>query len=228
MLDKNVPQWLRWAIAAIGMLAAQNALADSVADFYRGKTLSLVVSTTAGTSYDLMGRTLARYLPKHIPGTPAMIVQNMPGADGIVAANYLYSVALKDGTVLAGLQGTVPFEPLLGTKEATFDANKFNWLGSASEETCVLIVRAGVPVDNLQGSRNPVRSRSARRAPTRILPSLRGSSTRSSGQSSSSFSAIPARTTCSWRWSAAKWTAIPAYITARWFLRARIGSRTSR
>jgi tripartite-type tricarboxylate transporter receptor subunit TctC len=148
MLDNIMPQWLRWAIAAIGMLATQNAFADSVAEFYRGKTLSLVVSTTAGTSYDLMGRTLARYLAKHIPGTPSIIVQNMPGADGIVAANDMYSVALKDGTVLAGLQGTVPFEPLLGAEEATFDANKFNWLGSPSAEICVLIVRAGVPVDN--------------------------------------------------------------------------------
>ena len=97
-----------------------------------------------------MGRTLARHLSKHIPGTPAIIVQNMPGAGGIVAANYMYSVALKDGTVLAGLQGTVPFDPLLGTKEATFDANKFNWLGSPSEEICVLIMRAGAGVDNLK------------------------------------------------------------------------------
>ena len=68
MFNKNVPQRLRWAIAAIGMLATQNALADFVAEFYHGKTLSLVVSTTTGTSYDLMGRTLARYLSKHIPG----------------------------------------------------------------------------------------------------------------------------------------------------------------
>ena len=72
----------------------------------------------------------------------------MPGADGIVAANYMYSVASKDGTIFAGLQGTVPFEPLLGAKEATFDSNKFNWLGSPSEEICVLVVRAGVPVDS--------------------------------------------------------------------------------
>lgn len=150
MLKENVPHWLRGAIVAIGMLVTQSALADSVADFYRGKTLSLVVSTTTGTSYDLMGRLLARYLPKYIPGAPAIVVQNMPGAGGIVAANYMYNVALKDGTVLAGMQDTVPFEPLLGTKEAVFDPNKFNWLGSPSEETCVLIVRAGVPVDSLK------------------------------------------------------------------------------
>ena len=148
MRDTNVPRRLRWAIAAIAMFAAQTAFADSVAEFYRGKTLSLVVSTTTGTSYDLMGRTLARYLAKHIPGAPAIIVQNMPGADGIVAANYMYNVASKDGTVLAGLQGTVPFEPLLGAREATFDSTKFSWLGSPSAEICVLVVRAAVPVDS--------------------------------------------------------------------------------
>ena len=148
MLDRNAPQWLRRAIAVIAMLASQNAFADSVADFYRGRSLSLVVSTTTGTSYDLMGRTLARYLSKHIPGTPSIVVQNMPGADGIVAANYMYSVASKDGTIIASLQGTVPFEPLLGAKEATFESNKFNWLGSPSTEICVLIVRSGVLVEN--------------------------------------------------------------------------------
>lgn len=146
MHAEKVPQWVRWAVAAIGLLVSHNAFADSVADFYHGKTLSLVIGTTTGTSYDLMGRTLARYLSKHIPGTPAIVVQNMPGADGIVAANYMYSVALKDGTIFASLQGTVPFEPLLGAKEATFDSNKFNWLGSPSSEICVLVVRSEVPV----------------------------------------------------------------------------------
>jgi len=146
--DGTVHRYLFSAVAA-AVLTLNHAAFAAVADFYRGKTLSLVISTTTGTSYDLMGRTLARHLPKYIPGNPGIIVQNMPGAGGLTAANYLYRVAPRDGTVLAGLQGTLPFDPLLGIKEAKFDATKFNWLGSASAEVCLQIVRAEAHVDGI-------------------------------------------------------------------------------
>ena len=136
-------------MALSGFLLLQDARADPVSEFYRGKNVSLVVSTGAGTGYDLIARTLAKHLPRHIPGAPSIIVQNMPGASGLVAANYIYNAAAKDGTVVAGFQGIIPFEPLLGTKEANFDASKFNWLGSLSEETGILIARTGVPVNNI-------------------------------------------------------------------------------
>ena len=140
---------VRWTLAALATLVAQRAFAAPPAEFYRGKTIDLIVSTGVGTSYDLMGRLLAKFLPKQIPGDPDVVVRNMPGADGLVAADYLYSVAARDGTVIAGFQGAIPFQPLFGVKEAKFDAKDFNWLGSVSDETCVVVMRSSAPVHTL-------------------------------------------------------------------------------
>jgi|LauGreDrversion4_2_1035121.scaffolds.fasta_scaffold61492_3 tripartite-type tricarboxylate transporter receptor subunit TctC len=117
-------------------------LAQSVEEFYNGKTISFMVSSAAGGSYDLMSRTIARHLPRYLPGSPTVVVRNQPGAGGIIAANLLYNNVARDGTVIGGLQGNVPFEPMLGVKEATFDPRKFIWLGTPSVETCVLTVWA--------------------------------------------------------------------------------------
>jgi tripartite-type tricarboxylate transporter receptor subunit TctC len=127
------------AAACVFMVSlAFAAKADSVADFYRGKTLTILISSGAGGGYDALARTLATYLPRHIPGSPTTVVKNMPGAGGIVATNYLYNVAPKDGLVIGGVQNNTPFEPLFGTKEARYDATKFNWLGTPSVETAML------------------------------------------------------------------------------------------
>lgn len=129
------------ALATISITSGTElARAQSVEDFYRGKTISFIVSSAAGGSYDLMSRTIARYLPRHLSGSPSIAVRNQPGAGGIIAANALFNTAARDGTVIGGLQGNVPFEPLLGVKQATFDPRKFIWLGSPSVETCVLTV----------------------------------------------------------------------------------------
>src|ERR1043166_7136575 len=116
------------------LAAAQPARAESVADFYKGKDLRMIVSTTAGTGYDTYARAVARHLPRHIPGNPSIIVQNMPGAGGLTAANYLYAVAPPDGTVFGMLQNTVPFEPLFENPAARFDPMKMNWLGTPATE----------------------------------------------------------------------------------------------
>ena len=126
---------------------------SGVADFYRGKTVSLIVSTTAGSSYDLMSRAIARFIGKYIPGSPGVVVRNQPGAGGITALNSLYHVAPRDGLTLAGVQGSVPFEPMLGTKEADFDAARLNWLGSPSSETCVTTVWAASGVNSIKDAR---------------------------------------------------------------------------
>jgi tripartite-type tricarboxylate transporter receptor subunit TctC len=138
----------RMAIA-LGALAfcCTSALAQS--DFYRGKTVNLVVSASAGGGYDIMGRTIAKYLGKHIPGNPRVIVSNMPGAGGLTAMNYLYRNAPKDGSFIGGVQNNLPFEPLLGTKEAIYDPTKFNWLGSPSVEVGLVVVWRTVPVDSM-------------------------------------------------------------------------------
>jgi tripartite-type tricarboxylate transporter receptor subunit TctC len=116
------------------------AHADAVADFYKGKDLRMIVSTTAGTGYDTYARAVARHLPRHIPGNPAIIVQNMPGAGGIAAANHIFSVAPKDGTVFGMIQNTVPFEPLIENAAARFDPMTMNWLGTPTTEVGLSIV----------------------------------------------------------------------------------------
>jgi len=137
------------ALGACALLAAPASRAQPAGDFYKGKTVTLVVSSSAGGGYDIMGRTIAKYLGRHIPGNPRVVVSNMPGAGGIVAMNYFYASAPKDGTFIGAMQNNTPFEPLLGTKEARYDATKFNWLGSPSIEVGLIAVWRNVPVNSI-------------------------------------------------------------------------------
>ncbi len=134
---------------AIGCVAATAANADALDDFYRGKTVSMVVSSATGGGYDTLARVVAKHMVKHMPGAPNIVVRNMPGAGGVIATNHLYNVASRDGLTFGQLQNTLPFEPLLGNKEAMYDSSKFNWLGSPSYETGLLVVRAKAPVASI-------------------------------------------------------------------------------
>jgi tripartite-type tricarboxylate transporter receptor subunit TctC len=127
------------AVPAMLILGAEQAqAADSVADFYRGKTVQVLVGFGPGGGYDLYARTLARYMGKHIPGNPTMVPQNMPGAGGVKVMNYLYNVAHKDGTVIATFARGLAIEPLLGHAQGMqFDATKFGWVGSVSNEVSI-------------------------------------------------------------------------------------------
>ena len=140
----------RFAVALGAALLLWATAASAQNDFYRGKTVTLVISSSAGGGYDVMGRTIARYLPKHIPGNPRVIVTNMPGAGGIGATNYLYRSAPKDGTFIGSVQNNLPFEPLLGTREAVYDPTKFNWLGSPSIEVGLVVVWKTAPVNTIE------------------------------------------------------------------------------
>lgn len=126
--------------------AIAHARAQSVADFYRGQSISMVVSSSAGGGYDTLSRVVARYLGKHIPGNPTIIVRNMPGAGGILAMNYLAHLAPRDGLTIGQVQNNTPFEPLFGTKQANYDATAMTWLGTPSVETGMLIVWHTSPV----------------------------------------------------------------------------------
>ena len=128
------------------LLPASPALCDPVADFYRGRQVSLVLSTGAGGGYASYAHAFAPYLSKHIPGNPNIVVQNMPGAGGIRAMQYFASIAPRDGSVLGLVHSSVPFAPLYGIKGATFDPRAMNWLGSinASEAICVSWAASGV------------------------------------------------------------------------------------
>jgi tripartite-type tricarboxylate transporter receptor subunit TctC len=139
--------------AFVAGLCAAPARADPVADFYKGAVVSMVVSTSAGGGYDTLARAIARHIGKHIPGAPTIVVRNMPGAGGIVATNYLYAAAPRDGSVLGLIQNDPPLEPLFGTGEAHFDPTKFNWLGTPSVETAMVLVWHSVPVNSVDDLR---------------------------------------------------------------------------
>lgn len=121
--------------------------------FYRGKTITLIVTDSPGGGYDIMARTVGKYLGNHLPGNPRIVVQNMPGAGGIVGMNYLYTTAPKDGTMLGAADNNTPLEPLLGTPEAKYDPNRFNWLGSPTVETGLVTVWHTVPVNSIDDLR---------------------------------------------------------------------------
>ncbi len=137
-----------YAFALLALLLAlpQGAMAQSVADFYRGKNLNLIVGYSAGGGYDTYSRILARHLGKHIPGNPSIVVQNMPGAGSLKFANYLYNVAPKDGTTIGTFSRGMPMEPLIGGTNVQFDATKFTWLGSGTNETSVFVAWHTAPV----------------------------------------------------------------------------------
>jgi tripartite-type tricarboxylate transporter receptor subunit TctC len=137
------------ACLAAALLLASPAHADDIADFYRGKTVTIMVSAGAGGGYDTLARTLARFLTRHLRGNPIIVVRNMAGGGGLAAANALFSGAETDGTYIGLLQSQTPFDPLLGAREARFDATKFNWLGTPSVETGLFVLWNAVPVDTL-------------------------------------------------------------------------------
>jgi tripartite-type tricarboxylate transporter receptor subunit TctC len=143
------------AVLAVGWHVA-TAKADPIADFYNGRTVTMIVSTSAGGGYDTLARTIARYMAAHVPGHPTIVVRNMPGAGGIAATNYVYATAERDGSVIGLVQNQPPFEPLFGTKQARFDPTKFNWLGTPSVETAMVLVWHTVPVNSLDDLRRTV------------------------------------------------------------------------
>jgi tripartite-type tricarboxylate transporter receptor subunit TctC len=137
-------------VAGLGVTPAR---ADAVSDFYQGRTVTMIVTTSAGGGYDTLGRAIARHIGKHLPGNPTVVVRNMPGAGGLTATNYLYSGAEQDGSVIGLVQNNPPLEPLFGAKGARFDPTRFNWLGTPSVETAMVLVWHTVPVHSVDDLR---------------------------------------------------------------------------
>jgi tripartite-type tricarboxylate transporter receptor subunit TctC len=126
---------IRVALGAVTlMLAALPAQAQPVADFYRGKTIQLLIGYTAGGGYDLNARVLARHMSKHIPGNPNIVAQNMAGAGSLRLANFLYNVAPKDGTAIGIVGRGMAMEPLIGGSATQYDARRYTWIGSVSDQ----------------------------------------------------------------------------------------------
>ena len=121
--------------------------------FYQGKTINIVVGTKAGDVYDLYPRLLAEYWTKHIPGNPNIIVQNVPGAASLIAANQVYNVAKPDGLTLAAIYPALYFDQLIKKPEAKYDWTKWNWLGSPVKSNHLLYMRADTPYKSIDDVR---------------------------------------------------------------------------
>lgn len=147
------------ALLLVLLVALPAARADEVADFYRGRQVDLVVGFGPGGGYDVYARLLARHIGKYIPGDPNVVVQNMPGAGSLRAANYIYTVAPKDGSTFGLFARDMALVALLGgDANVQFDPRKFTWLGSSSSyanDAYLLMLRKDAPVKSVADARRP-------------------------------------------------------------------------
>ena len=146
-------------VAAIVSLAASATRADEVADFYHGHQVNIIVGFGPGGGYDVYARLLARHIGQYLPGHPSVVVQNMPGAGSLRAANYIYSVAPKCGSTFGLFARDIPLIALLGIDpNVQFDPRKFTWLGSSSsyaDDAYLLMLRKDAAVKSIADARRP-------------------------------------------------------------------------
>ena len=126
-------------IAATGTAFLKPAWPQTPGEFYKGKVVELLVGYSAGGSYDVYARMVARHMGKHIPGNPTVVVKNVDGAGSLRLTNSLYNALPKDGTVFGIIGRGTAFDPLFGGSAAQFDATKFGWIGSANNEVSVCV-----------------------------------------------------------------------------------------
>jgi tripartite-type tricarboxylate transporter receptor subunit TctC len=147
------------AMAACIVVTWSAASADTAESFYRGRQVNLIIGYSPGGGYDVYARVLGRHIGKYIPGNPNIVIQNMPGAGSLVAANYLYGVAPKDGSVFGGFSRTAAILALMPSNtKAKFDPRQFTWLGSISSyatDAYVLVVRKDAKAKTLEDMRKP-------------------------------------------------------------------------
>jgi tripartite-type tricarboxylate transporter receptor subunit TctC len=132
-----------------GALANSAGLA-AAQDFYAGKTVTLLIGFGPGGGNDIWARLVSRHMGRHLPGTPTIVPQNLPGGGGLLVANQLYNTSPKDGTVLALINRGIPMEPLLGGQGTKFDALKLNYIGSPDRDTPICVARKDAPVTTMQ------------------------------------------------------------------------------
>ena len=113
---------------------------DAIADFYRGKQVFVRIGSAPGSGYDISARLVAAHIGKYIPGNPAVVVQNVPGAGSLTLTNQLYNTSPRDGTVIGAITNGMPTAPILSPDTARFDLSKFGWLGSTAPETIMVMV----------------------------------------------------------------------------------------
>lgn len=139
--------------ASVLVVGGTSHAAEDVAAFYQGKTLTMLVGGGAGYSYDLAARLLTRHFGRHIPGNPSFIVKNLPGFGSVKAANQIFSVLPQDGSVIGAVLNSLPLNQALGRFKTDLDVTKMQWIGNASRETFVMVVRSDAPATTLAGIR---------------------------------------------------------------------------
>src|SRR6266567_3582440 len=141
MIARTVHRLFRAGLMALTgiSLAGLSAQADPVADFYHGRTVSLTIGTSTGNDYDFRARLLARHLGRHIPGEPTIVPQNMPGVGGVKAANYLASIAPRDGSALHMIMSNMMSSQAIGGPGVQFDTRKFFWVGNTTSTPNVTV-----------------------------------------------------------------------------------------
>jgi tripartite-type tricarboxylate transporter receptor subunit TctC len=141
-------------ICALLLIAVVPDGGRAQAPYYQGKTLTVIVGTLSGDLYDLYARAIALFMGKYLPGNPHVIVQNMPGAGHMIAANYIYTVAKPDGLTLGAVNAGLYFEQLIGRAEVKFDWPKYTWIGNATKSPQVLYMRADTPFKTIEDVRS--------------------------------------------------------------------------
>lgn len=144
---------ISWIACGLVVLAGTDAAAQDVEGFFKGRTVTIGVGAAPGGGLDTYARLLARHLGKHIPGAPAVVVSNMPGAGGQVVARHLYASAPRDGTHMATFFPSVLIDPLIAPGVRVIDPSKFNYVGNAREEVSVCVLRRDAPISSLKDLR---------------------------------------------------------------------------
>lgn len=147
---KTRPVLLTIVALSVWTATAASATAQSVADFYAGRHISIIVGSTTGGGYDTQARLMARHLGKHIPGNPSAIVQNMPGAGSLTATNHMYNAAPKDGSVIALVQRGMLLLKYFNPAGIRFELDKFGWIGSLNSETGLMVAWHTAPHKSMQ------------------------------------------------------------------------------
>jgi tripartite-type tricarboxylate transporter receptor subunit TctC len=165
---------LAGSVLFFGFADPRPAAADAVADFYRGKTINVLIGVGVGGEYDIQARLVGRHIGKHIPGNPTVVPQNMTGAGGMRMINYLYNVAAKDGTYIGMIANAFPAMQAVGAPGVQFDASKMHWIGSIAPavETMAVWHTAGVTTHEEARQREVVAGASGRGAITFIYPQM--------------------------------------------------------
>jgi tripartite-type tricarboxylate transporter receptor subunit TctC len=160
--------------ALLALVITPASAQDAVADFFRGKQVDIIVGSSAGGGYDTYARLISRYFGSHIPGNPAVVVQNMPGAASAKSVGYVNSVAPKDGTAIAAFYPPVILAPLLEGMTGQFDPIKINYLGSANSDTYLCFVRSDAPAKTFADAftHEVILGASAEGGTTRDLPAM--------------------------------------------------------